>query len=73
MQKRTPNKIIQSNATVVTRVSTEANAQLSPNQSAAKMKEIHTTAALIRGTTIKELINDGRAWLSYRIKKDETK
>ena len=61
MQKRTPKKISQSNATVVRRVSTEANAQLSPNQSVAKMKEIHSAAARVKGTTIKELINDGRA------------
>ena len=73
MQKRTPNKISQSNAAVVKRVSTEANAKLNVNQSAAKMKKIHSAAARVKGTTIKELINDGRAWLSYPIKKDETK
>jgi hypothetical protein len=61
MQKRTPNKISQSNATVVTCVSTEANAELSVNQSVAKMKEIHSAAVRVKGTTIKELINDGRA------------
>jgi hypothetical protein len=61
MQKRTPNKISQSNASVVKRVSTEANAKLNVNQSAAKMKQIHSAAACVKGTTIKELINDGRA------------
>ena len=61
MQKRTPNKISQSNAAVVKRVSTEANAKLNVNQSVAKMKEIHSAAARVKGTLIKELINDGRA------------
>jgi hypothetical protein len=61
MQKRTPKKINQSNATVVKRVSTEASAKLNVNQSAAKMKEIHSAAARVKGTTIKELIDDGRA------------
>jgi hypothetical protein len=61
MQKRTPKKINQSNATVVKRVSTEASAKLNVNQSAAKMKEIHSVAARVKGTTIKELIDDGRA------------
>jgi hypothetical protein len=60
MQKRTPNKISQSNAAVVKRVSTEANAKLNVNQSAAKMKQIHSAAARVKGATIKELINDGR-------------
>ena len=61
MQKRTPKKINQSNATLVKRVSTEASAKLNVNQSAAKMKEIHSAAARVKGTTIKELIDDGRA------------
>jgi hypothetical protein len=61
MQKRTPKKINQSNATVVKRVLTEASAKLNVNQSAAKMKEIHSAAARVKGTTIKELIDDGRA------------
>jgi hypothetical protein len=61
MQKRTPKKINQSNATVVRRVSTEASAKLNVNQSAAKMKEIQTAATPISGTTIKDLINHGRA------------
>ena len=61
MQKRTPKKINQSNATVVKRVSTEASAKLNVNQSAAKMKEIQTAAVPIRSTTIKDLINRGRA------------
>lgn len=61
MQKRTPNKISQSNAAVVKRVSTEANAKLNVNQSVAKMKEIYSAAARVKGTTIKELIDDGRA------------
>lgn len=60
MQKRTPKKINQSNATVVKHVSTEASAKLNVNQSAAKMREIHTAATIIRGTTIKDLINHGR-------------
>jgi hypothetical protein len=61
MQKRTPKKINQSNATLVKRVSTEASAKLNVNQSAAKMKEIQTAAVPIRSTTIKDLINRGRA------------
>jgi hypothetical protein len=61
MQKRTPKKINQSNATLVKRVSTEASAKLNVNQSAAKMKEIHSAAARVKGITIKELIDDGRA------------
>jgi hypothetical protein len=61
MQKRTPKKINQSNATLVKRVSTEASAKLNVNQSAAKMKEIHSAAARVKGATIKELIDDGRA------------
>jgi hypothetical protein len=61
MQKRAPKKINQSNATVVKRVSTEASAKLNVNQSAAKMKEIHSAAVRVKGTTIKELIDDGRA------------
>ena len=61
MQKQTSKKIIQSNATVVRRVSTEASAKLNVNQSAAKMKEIHSAAVRVKGTTIKELIDDGRA------------
>ena len=61
MQKRTPKKISQSNATVVKHVSTEANAKLNVNQSVAKMKEIHSAVARVKGTTIKELIDDGRA------------
>jgi hypothetical protein len=56
-----PKKINQSNATVVRRVSTEASAKLNVNQSAAKMKEIHSVAARVKGTTIKDLINHGRA------------
>jgi hypothetical protein len=60
MQKRTPKKINQSNATVVKRVLTEASAKLNVNQSAAKMKEIHSAAARVKGTTIKDLINHGR-------------
>ncbi len=61
MEKRTPKKINQSNATVVKRLSTEASAKLNVNQSAAKMKEIHSAAARVKGTTIKDLINHGRA------------
>jgi hypothetical protein len=61
MQKRTPKKINQSNATVVKHVSTEASAKLNVNQSVAKMKKIHSAAACVKGTTIKELIDDGRA------------
>ena len=61
MQKRTPKKINQSNATLVKRVSTEASAKLNVNQFAAKMKEIHSVAARVKGTTIKDLINHGRA------------
>jgi ribosomal protein S6 len=37
------------------------------------MKQIHSAAARVKGTTIKDLINHGRTWLSYPIKKDETK
>ena len=54
-------KINQSNARIVKRVSTEASAKLNVNQSAAKMKEIQTAAVPIRSTTIKDLINRGRA------------
>ncbi len=61
MQKRTPKKNSQSNATVVKYVTTEANAKLNVNQSVAKMKKIHSAAARVKGTTIKELIDDGRA------------
>ena len=61
MQKRMTKKINQSNARIVKRVSTEASAKLNVNQSVAKMKEIHSAAARVKGTTIKELINDGRA------------
>jgi hypothetical protein len=61
MQKRTPKKISQSNTTVVKHVSTEVNAKLNVNQSVAKMKEIHSAAARVKGATIKELIDDGRA------------
>jgi hypothetical protein len=61
MQKRMTKKINQSNARIVKRVSTEASAKLNVNQSAAKMKEIQTAAVPIRSTTIKDLINRGRA------------
>ena len=61
MKKRTPTKINQATVTVAEHMSTEANAQLNVNQSATKMKEIHTAATRLQGTTIKELINHGRA------------
>ena len=61
MKKPKPMQVSQGNITASKLVSTEINAQLSPNQSVAKMKEIHSAAAPIRGTTIKELINHGRA------------
>lgn len=61
MQKRTPTKINQATITVAEHMSTEANAKLNVNQSAKKMKEIHTAATHLQGTTIKELIHHGRA------------
>ena len=61
MKKPKPMQVSQGNITAPKLVSTEVNAQLSPNQSVAKMKEIYSAAARVKGTTIKELINDGRA------------
>ncbi len=61
MKKPKPIQVSQGNITTLKLVSTEVNAQLSANQSVAKMKEIHSAAARVKGTTIKELIDDGRA------------
>jgi hypothetical protein len=61
MKKPAPTKINHATVTVAEHVSTEANAKLSINQSVAKMKQIHSAAVRVKGTTIKELINDGRA------------
>ena len=61
MMKPRPTQINQGNVTAPKLVSTEVNATSSTNQSAAKMKEIETAATPISGTTIKDLINHGRA------------
>ena len=61
MKKPTPTQFNQGNVTAPKPVSTEVNAQLSANQSVAKMKEIHSAAARVKGAAIKELIDDGRA------------
>jgi hypothetical protein len=61
MKKPRPTQVNRGNVTVSKLVSTEVNTTLSTNQSAAKMKEIHSVAARVKGTTIKELINGGRA------------
>jgi hypothetical protein len=61
MKKPKPMQVIQGNITAPKLVSTEINAQFSANQSVVKMKQIHSVAARVKGTTIKELINDGRA------------
>ena len=61
MKKPAPTKINQATVTVAEHMSTEANAKLNVNQSATKMREIHTAAMRLQGTTIKELIHHGRA------------
>jgi hypothetical protein len=61
MMKPRPTQINQGNVTAPKLVSTEVNTTSSTNQSAAKMKEIQTAATPISGTTIKDLINHGRA------------
>jgi len=61
MKKPRTTQVNQANLTVPKPVSTEVNTTLSTNQSAAKMREIQTAATPICGTTIKDLINHGRA------------
>ena len=61
MKKPKPMQVSQGNITAPKLVSTEVNAQFSAIQSVAKMKEIHSAAVRVKGTTIKDLINDGRA------------
>jgi hypothetical protein len=61
MKKPRTTQVNQANLTVPKPVTTKENTTLSTNQSAAKMREIQTAAVPIRSTTIKDLINRGRA------------